>query len=148
MLLGLAGCGGGSSSSSTATSTTSASTSTASAASSTGSGKVSAAVTTGPVRGAFHGMNHAPRVGKPWRYSVVVTDASGHPLAGTVDIDFTFGGQIVGHDTPRTKTLKHGIWHDVLTFPAQSVGEPLAVQARVHTSAGSIVLGWPITVVS
>ncbi len=96
----------------------------------------------------FHGVNHAPKVGKPWKYSVVVTDASGHPLEGTVDIDFTFGGQVVGHDTPRTKTLKHGLWHDALTFPAQSLGQPLAVQATVHTSAGSIVLAWPITVVS
>ena len=85
-------------------------------------------------------------MGHPWAYSVKVTDAAGHPLYGTVDIEFAFGGQVVGHDTPPTKTLVAGRWHDSLTFPAQAVGQPLAVQAVVHTSAGSITLDWPITV--
>ena len=36
-----------------------------------------------------------------WRYSVTVTDASGYPLSGTVDIEFVFAG-MVGGDLPPT----------------------------------------------
>jgi hypothetical protein len=47
-------------------------------------------------------------VGKPWRYVLKVTDASGRPLSGTVDVEFGFGGQVVGHDTPPVHPLKRG----------------------------------------
>jgi len=92
------------------------------------------------------GENHAPKANQNWRYSVTVTDSSGHPLNGTVDIEFTFGGQVVGHDTPPTHPVADGRWHDTLQFPAQAVGEPLSVQAVVHTRLGSITLDWPIEV--
>ena len=105
-----------------------------------------ASVTAGPVRGVLIGANHAPTVGKLWRYSVKVTDAAGHPLSGTVDIEFTYSGVVVGHDKPPTHPLTNGAWSDRLTFPAQSAGQPLSVQAVAHTSAGSITLDWPVTV--
>ena len=98
------------------------------------------------MRGTLRAQNHAPTVGKSWRYSVTVTDAAGHPLSGTVDIEFAFGGQVVGHDTPPTHPVAHGHWTDTLKFPADAVGEPLSFRAVVHTSAGSITLDWPITV--
>jgi hypothetical protein len=151
---GLSGCGGSSSSStSSATSqtttttatTTSTSVTTATTKSSTQS-QSAASVTTGPVRGVLHGENHAPKVNESWRYSVVVTDAAGHPVSGTVDIEFAFGGQVVGHDTPPTHPIVNGRWHDTLKFPADAVGMPLAFQAVVHTRLGSITLSWPITV--
>jgi hypothetical protein len=82
----------------------------------------------------------------PWPYSVTVTDPAGHPLTGTVDIEFTFGGQVVGRDTPPTHPLENGHWKDKLTFPAAALGEPLTFQAVAHTSAGSITLDWPVTV--
>ncbi|MGO9754376.1 MAG: hypothetical protein ACLP22_23425 [Solirubrobacteraceae bacterium] len=84
---------------------------------------------------------------KPWAYTVKVTDAAGGPLSGTVDIEFAFGGQVVGHDTPPTHPVRSGAWHGTLTFPAAAEGEPISVQAVVHTSAGSIALDWPISVV-
>jgi hypothetical protein len=98
------------------------------------------------VRASLVGANHKPIVGKDWPYSVHVTDASGKPLSGTVDIEFTFGGQVVGHDSPPTHPVKNGLWHDTLTFPAASAGQPLSLQAVVHTSTGSVTLGWPVTV--
>jgi hypothetical protein len=94
----------------------------------------------------LHGANHAPKAGKPWPYSVTVTDAAGHPLSGTVEIEFTFGGQVVGTDTPPTHPLTHGRWHDNLMFPARALGFPLTFQAVVHTGRGSITLDWPVTV--
>jgi hypothetical protein len=150
--VGFAGCGGSGSKTSSTSSTTATSsqsespTTTTSPTSTTSSGSGGASVRTGPVHGRLAGENHAPKVNQTWRYSVTVTDASGHPLAGTVDIEFTFGGQVVGHDTPPTHPVVDGRWHDSLKFPAQAVGEPLSVQAVVHTRLGSITLDWPIEV--
>jgi hypothetical protein len=101
---------------------------------------------TGPVRATLHATNHTPKVGKNWPYSVHVTDASGHPLSGSVEIQFSFGGQVVGRDRPPVHPLKNGQWHDFLQFPPQAVGVPLSFQAVVHTSAGSVTLSWPVTV--
>jgi hypothetical protein len=81
-----------------------------------------------------------------WSYSVRVTDAAGNPLSGTVDVEFVFGGQVVGRDTPPTHPVTNGRWHDTLKFPAAAVGMPLTFQTVVHTRLGSITLDWPITV--
>jgi hypothetical protein len=137
--IALAACGGSSSSS---TSPAHSTTSTSSTTQASGSG---ASVTTGPVHGALVGANHSPKIGAKWPYTVSVTDAAGQPLDGTVAINFTFGGEVVGHDTPPTHPLKNGHWHDNLKFPAQSLGQPLSLQAVVHTSKGSITLSWPVT---
>ena len=137
------GCGGGTSSSSTTQATTAARSSAPSASASTGAGS---SVTTGAVRATLSGANHAPKVGSSWRYVLHVTDAAGRPLSGTVDVEFAFGGQVVGHDTPPVHVLRHGVLRETLTFPAQAVGYPLALQAVAHTKAGSVTLDWPVTV--
>ena len=142
---GLAGCGG-STSSSTSSATTHTSSTTSAAPAATTHSQSAASVTTGPVRGALHAENHAPRVKQNWRYSVVASDAAGHPLSGAVDIEFVFAGQVVGRDTPPTHPVAHGHWQDTIQFPADAVGMPLTFQAVVHTRVGSITLDWPITV--
>jgi hypothetical protein len=111
-----------------------------------GQGRGTASVTAGPVRGTLHAANHSPIVNKNWPYSDVVTDAARHPLSGTVDVEFTFGGQVVGRDTPPTHPLKNGRWSENLQFPEAAVGEPLTFQLVVHTHLGSITLDWPVTV--
>jgi hypothetical protein len=142
MSLAVAACGGGSSSSSTHTTATAQTTATQSQASQGGT----SSVTTGPVHGALIAKDHAPQAGKLWPYAVHVSDAAGHPLSGTVDIEFVFGGQVVGRDTPPTHPVRNGLWHDKLTFPAPAVGEPLMFRAVVHTSLGTITLDWPVKV--
>ncbi len=98
------------------------------------------------MHGRLTAENHAPAANKDWRYSLTVTDAAGRPLSGTVDIEFVFGGMVVGHDTPPTHPVTNGRWHDTLRFPADAVGEPLTFRAVVHTRLGSITLDWPIMV--
>jgi hypothetical protein len=132
----LAACGGGSSSKSASTAGTTATYHPSGSASQ---------VSTGPVRGKLVGDNHAPKLKQNWFYTVTVTDASGHPLNGTVVTEFTFGGQVVGRETPPVHKLSGGRLHDNIQFPPQSLGEPLAVQTVVHTSRGSITLSWPVT---
>jgi hypothetical protein len=134
--LALAACGGSGSSS---TSTTAAHSST------TSSGGSAAQVSTGRVRGKLVGDNHAPKLKANWFYTVTVTDASGRPLNGVVTTEFTFGGQVVGRETPPTHQLVNGRLHDRINFPPPSLGQPLAVQTVVHTPKGSITLSWPVT---
>jgi hypothetical protein len=103
-------------------------------------------VATGPVHATLQGPNHAPTAGKLWHYTVRVTDASGKPLDGSVETEFTFAGQVVGKETPPIHRLRHGVLHDAVTFPADAVGHPLALATVVRTSAGSVALGWPVSV--
>lgn len=141
LALAAGGCGGASKSKSSTAASSSQPTSTASAPSPSGT----STVTTGPVRGTLTGPDHSPVAGKLWPYSVKVTDASGKPLAGTVDTEFVFAGQVVGRESPPTHPLVNGTLQDMVTFPPQSVGEPLMLQVVVHTSVGSITLDWPVT---
>ena len=98
------------------------------------------------MRATMHGQNHAPTVNKNWSYLVLATDASGRPLAGTVDTAFVFSGQIVGRETPPTHRLRSGRLSDGLTFPDAAVGQPLSVRVVVHTPLGSVTLDWAIKV--
>jgi Special lobe-specific silk protein SSP160 len=152
--LGTTACGSSSSSSSTHTQSTAASKTTTSTTATTSTSTATAnsgatgiaAVTTGPVRATLRGANHDPLVKAPWHYSVTATDAAGHPLSGTVDVQFVFGGQVVGRDTPPTHPLTNGHWHDNLNFPAQSIGIPLTFQVVAHTPDGTVTLNWPVKV--
>jgi hypothetical protein len=100
----------------------------------------------GGLRASLHGENHAPTAATLWHYSVLATDASGHPLSGTVDTEFAFGGQVVGHEAPPTHGLSNGRLNDAVTYPARAVGFPLTFQVVVHTSLGSVTLDWAVKV--
>ena len=131
--LSLAACG--------ATSST-----TSSRTSAPGKAAITTPVDTRPPHATLVGENHAPKVNQPWSYSVTVTDALGHPMSGTVNIEFALSGQVVGHDKPPTDPITDGHMHDTLKFPAEAVDVPLDVRAVVHTTLGSLTLDWPITV--
>lgn len=135
LAVALAGCGGGGKTSASATQPATG-----------GGGTGSSSASTGPVRGRLTGDSHAPKVNANWRYTVTATDASGHPLSGTVTTEFTFGGQVVGRETPPTHPLKNGELHDTIQFPAAAVGQAIALQVVVSTPKGSITLDWPVTV--
>jgi hypothetical protein len=96
------------------------------------------------MRAWLHAAGHSPKVGKRWHYSVLAADSGDHPLAGTVDTEFVFGGAVVGRESPPTHALKNGQLNDNVTFPARSAGVPLTFQVVVHTHVGTITLGWPV----
>jgi len=101
----------------------------------------------GLIHAALEGENHQPAADRPWGYTVTATDAKGHPLDGSVEIEFAFHGMVVGHDAPPTHPIKDGRWHESLTFPAAAaIGAPIELQAVVHTRLGSVTLQWPVTV--
>lgn len=140
---GLTACGGGSKSKSSTTASKSGAATTISKTSSATGGTPAAP---SKVHATLNAENHTPTAGKLWPYSIHVTDASGHPLSGTVRIQFTLAGYVVGTDHPPVHPLKDGSWHDLLTFPKAAVGHPLTFQAVVHTPVGSTTLNWPVTV--
>ena len=140
------GTGCGSSKSKSTTSTQLASTSSSQATAAQPSTATSPTVTSGPVRATLHGANHTPASNKSWTYSVRVTDAAGHPLAGTASTEFVFNGIVVGHESPGALPVRNGVLNDSLTFPPAALGHPLTVVVVVHTSAGSVALGWPVSV--
>jgi hypothetical protein len=77
--------------------------------------------------------SHHPRVGKPWRYEVRVTDASGKPVAASIHLQILFGGVPVGQ-VGRHRVEK-GVWQETIgadrnaPFPARAQGQPLVLQA-------------------
>jgi hypothetical protein len=143
--VGMCACGGNTSNS-RSSSTSAASSTSAPSAAPAGHGGGASSVSSGPVHGSLQAKNHAPQVDKPWSYAVRVTNAAGQPLSGTVDIQFVFGGQVVGRDTPPTHPVKNGTWHDSLTFPPPAIGMALTFRAVVRTALGSVILDWPVTV--
>jgi hypothetical protein len=100
----------------------------------------------GPLHASFTAQDHAPVINQPWPYTVTATDGRGQPLSGTVNVEFLFGGQVVGRDTPATRPITNGRWHDNLKFPPPSLGIPLIVRAIVHTQVGSATFNWPVKV--
>jgi hypothetical protein len=98
----------------------------------------------GRVRVWLHAPNHSPTVGKRWHYQVLAADASGHPLAGTVDTEFVFNGTVVGREAPPTHPLTQGLLKDGVTYPAPSIGIQLTFRVVIHTHLGSVTLNWPV----
>jgi hypothetical protein len=107
-------------------------------------GAGSSAITTGGIHATLTADSHAPVVNTLFSYTVSVADATGRPLAGTVDTEFAFSGVVVGAEVPPTHPLKNGLLHDSVTFPSTSLGQPLELQTVVHTSKGSVTLDWPV----
>lgn len=90
--------------------------------------------------------DHHPIAGKLWPFTVTATDANGHGLRGTVDVEFTFQGIVVGTDKPKTHQLSNGRWHENLTYPARAIGQPIDLQLVVHTPIGTKTITWAIDV--
>ena len=80
-------------------------------------------------------QSHHPRVGKPWRYEVRVTDAAGRPVPATVHLQILFGGVPVGQ--VGRHRVANGVWRETIgrganpSFPARARGQPLVFQAVV-----------------
>jgi hypothetical protein len=145
LLLGGSACG--SSKSKSASSSTSTTTTTTTAPSANPATATTPTAASGPVRATLHGANHTPVAGKNWTYTVHADDATGKPLAGTVETDFVVTGLgVVGKETPAIHKLKDGTLSDIIQFPADAVGHPITLVTVIHTSAGSVALGWPVNV--
>jgi hypothetical protein len=116
----------------------------------------STATTTKPHRAAFpfravlHAPTHTPKAGKPWLYSVRVTDLQGRPIRARITMRVLFGGIPVGKvDSGKTFTFV-GTWREPknspLIWPARSRGHPLTFEAIVTARGATKRLDYTIDV--
>jgi len=101
-------------------------------------------------RAVLHAPTHHPRAGKPWLYSVRVTDPSGRPIRARIRMQVLFGGIPVGKvDSGKTFSFV-GTWREPkrapLTWPARSRGHPLTFEAIVTARGASTRLDYAIDV--
>jgi hypothetical protein len=117
----------------------------------------SAATPTNPVRVTMSTSSTAPLVDTPWRYTIVVKDRAGKPLAAKARLQILLGTLVVGC-WKRTAMVqcsgaRSGTWISfkgkrtgVLTWPAQSAGVKLTFQATVVAADRALKLRAPVTV--
>ena len=118
---------------------------------------VSAATPTKPVRATMSTSSTTPLVDTPWRYTIVVEDRAGKPLAAKARLQILLGTLVVGC-WKRTAMVqcsgaRSGTWISfkgkrtgVLTWPAQSAGVKLTFQATVVAAGRALKLRTPVTV--
>ena len=116
-----------------------------------------AATPTNPVRATMSTSSTAPLVDTPWRYTIVVKDRAGKPLAAKARLQILLGTLVVGC-WKRTAMVqcsgaRSGTWISfkgkrtgVLTWPAQSAGVKLTFQATVVAADRALKLRAPVRV--
>lgn len=103
-----------------------------------------------PFRAVLHAPTHHPRAGKPWLYSVRVTDPDGRPIRARIRMQILFGGLPVGKvDGGKTFSFV-GTWREPkkapLIWPARSRGHPLTFEAIVTARGVSTRLRYAVDV--
>jgi hypothetical protein len=103
-----------------------------------------------PFRAVLHAPTHTPRAGKPWLYSVRVTDPQGRPIRARITMSVLFGGIPVGKvDAGRTFSFV-GTWREPksspLIWPARSRGRPLTFEAVVTARGQTKRLDYTVSV--
>jgi len=117
----------------------------------------SAATPTKPVRATMSTSSTTPLVDTPWRYTIVVEDRAGKPLAAKARLQILLGTLVVGcwKETAMVQCsgARSGTWISfkgkrtgVLTWPAQSAGVKLTFQATVVAADRALKLRAPVTV--
>ena len=103
-----------------------------------------------PFRAVLHAPTHTPKAGKPWLYSVRVTDLQGRPIRARITMRVLFGGIPVGKvDSGKTFTFV-GTWREPtsspLIWPARSRGRPLTFEAIVTARGATKRLDYTVNV--
>jgi hypothetical protein len=121
-----------------------------------GSSHSSATTTTKPhpatsaFRAVLHAPTHTPKAGKPWLYSVRVTDPQGRPIRARITMRVLLGGIPVGKvDAGKTFSFV-GTWREPkdspLIWPARSRGRPLTFEALVSARGQTKRLDYTVNV--
>ena len=117
----------------------------------------SAGTPASPVRATMSTTSTSPLVDTPWRYTIVVKDRAGKPLAAKARLQILLGTLVVGcwKETAMVQCsgATAGTWipfkgrrTGILTWPAQSAGVKLTFQATVVAAGRSLKLRAPVTV--
>ena len=117
----------------------------------------SAATPKKPVHASMSTTSTTPLVDTPWRYTIVVRDQAGRPLAAKARLQILLGALVVGcwkgTAIEQCSGARSGTWISfkgkrtgVLTWPAQSAGVKLTFQATVVAAGRALRLRAPVTV--
>ena len=117
----------------------------------------SAATPTKPVHASMSTTSTTPLVDTPWRYTIVVRDQAGKPLAAKARLQILLGTLVVGcwkgAAIEQCSGARSGTWISfrgkrtgVLTWPARSAGVKLTFQATVVAAGRPLRLRAPVTV--
>jgi hypothetical protein len=103
-----------------------------------------------PFRAVLHAPTHTPKAGKPWLYSVRVTDPQGWPIRARITMRVLFGGIPVGKvDAGKTFSFV-GTWREPndspVIWPARSRGRPLTFEAIVTARGQAKRLDYTVNV--
>jgi hypothetical protein len=110
-----------------------------------------------PVRATMRTTSTQPLADTPWSYTIVVKDRAGKPLAAKARLQILLGTLVVGC-WKRTAIVQcsgatAGTWISfkgkrtgVITWPSQSAGVKLTLQATVVAAGRSLTLRAPVTV--
>jgi hypothetical protein len=103
-----------------------------------------------PFRAVLHAPTHTPKAGKPWLYSVHVTDLQGRPIRARITMQVLFGGIPVGKVDSGKTFIFVGTWREPkdspLIWPARSRGHPLTFEAIVTARGATKRLDYTISV--
>ena len=115
------------------------------------------AAAAGPVRATMSTSSTQPLAGTPWRYTIVVKDQAGNPLAAKVRLQLLRGARVVGcwktTAMARCSGAREGTWisfrgkrSGVIAWPARLAGVRLAFRATVVAGTQALTLRAPVTV--
>lgn len=116
-----------------------------------------AAAAANPVRATMSTSSTMPLVDTPWRYTIVVKDRAGKPVAAKARLQILLGPTVVGcwkgTAMQACTGANAGTWiafkgkrTGTLTWPAQSAGVKLTFQATIVAGGRSLKLRAPVTV--
>jgi hypothetical protein len=119
--------------------------------SSTKPGTTSTTGTTTPqptFKATLTATSHHPVVNNThWFVTVTVSDLSGKPIAATLVMNVLFSGNQVGQIDNGKIYHFVGRHHEAITWPVDSLGYPLTLEAVVTVKGKTQKLLWPIKVV-
>ena len=98
-------------------------------------------------KAVFSAPTHHPIVNKNWPITVTVTDLAGKPVAATLQMNVLFAGAQVGQIDNGKIYHFVGRYHEIITWPMDSIGHPLTLQSVVTVKSKKKKLLWSVSVV-
>ncbi len=101
-----------------------------------------------PFKATFSAPTHHPVVNKNWPITVTVSNLSGKPIAATLQMNVLLGSLQVGQVDNGKIHRFVGRYRENITWPKESVGHKLTLQAVIKAKGKTKKLLWAVAVVS
>ncbi len=98
-------------------------------------------------KAVFSAPTHHPVVNKNWPIMVTVTDLADKPVAAMLQMNVLFAGAQVGQIDNGKIYHFVGRYHEIITWPMDSIGHPLTLQSVVTVKSKKKKLLWSVSVV-